>query len=253
MEGREGPSHGEWQDMCNDVQTRWGHGVTNDELDRLAGLVATRRSAPAAQRLLAGIKRAFAEDGLRPPVSVVAILVEQMEATALGRRSEFGDRMHPGIHALGFAAYRYHREDGREVEAFERFSTKLQRAIHKDAPMMTMSFRLMDRLNAILLDAAGKQVVMSHCCAIFQVPVSMVRDVLASRTLEDVENARARGGPTLTDIDVSCPRHVPRDVVEMGDNDRVLHAGVERVMAALCGPIEHAHERLSALRLVAAA
>lgn len=239
--------------MCNDVRTRWGHGVTNDELDRLADLVASRKSASAAQRLLAGIRHAFVEDGLRPPVSVVAILVEQMEAMALGRRSEFGERMHPGVQALAFAFYRYRREDGREVEALERFTTKFQRAVHDDVPKMLMSARLTDRLNAILLEAAGTRMVMSHCCAIFQVPVALVPGVLASRTLEDVENARARGGPTLANIGVSCPRHVPLDVVEMGRNDRALHAGVERMMVALCGSIERAHEPLLVLRLVTAA
>lgn len=238
--------------MCSVRETVWSHGIKNGELAVLSERFRRERAiAPTIRQLLSRVAETFPERGLRPPVSALVILTEQLAAIARGDRSELGDAFLKGTQGFAFAAYQYHWEGGVPVEAVRRYVTPLWQAIHEDLPTMLMSFRLKREFDRITHEVAGTQIVAAHCCGSDCVPADGVDAFLSSPMLERLENARARA-TNVTTFEVASVWDVPADVLELGRNDRVLHDRVQATMTALCGPIARAGEPLAPRRLAIA-
>lgn len=238
--------------MCPNIHTRWSHGITDAEIRALsARKQAEGGSGPRFAAFLEAVGEAFLEDGLRPPVSVLTIVGEQLFARDRGERSELGESIVPGARVFSYSGYRY-RGAGRAMAAIARFETPVQAAIHDDLPRMLMSGRVTRTVNALLDAHVGLQIVACNCCGISCVRLDEVNAFLGSPCLAQIEDARVRGVGIET-VSLACISEMPADVPEFGPQDRALHERLAEVMTALCGPVAWANEpvRRPALALVA--
>lgn len=225
--------------MCEVREMAWSHRVRDAELE---SLIARYASVTPVVAFLRGLETEFPEDGLRPPVSVVVIVCEQVSAMERGVRSEFGDALLPGTQSFSYGAYRYGRDWEGRLKAIVRYMTPLMRAIHDDLPHMLMSARLMAGFNRLLDRTAGVQLAPLCCCGGDCVRTDRLADLLASPRLREIEDARARGRNIETIRVGSVWGAMPDNVPELGSNDRDLHERVRRVMIGLCGPVERADD-----------